>query len=92
MIEEILFFTKGGCMKRLEVKKCDLCGQPTSFERFDESWPPEGERVDCCDMWVCADCVCWEKSDESRLVCKDCCNCYESESSSSVTYSKQYLK
>lgn len=80
-------------------RPCEICGQATSFERWEKDQPFEGELVDCCDRWVCPDCVCWINSDESAMICKDCCiSCKEdkeyesiSASSSSVSYSKQYL-
>lgn len=58
---------------------CDICDQPTSFERDSRSLPTEGEHTTCCDSWVCADCVCWVETDEAQTICKDCCKCYISE-------------
>lgn len=57
------------------IRPCETCGQQTSFERFHEQEPFEGERTECCDKWVCPDCICWTDSDESGLICKDCCQC-----------------
>lgn len=77
------------------IRPCETCGQETSFERFHEQEPFEGERTACCDKWVCPDCICWTDSDEGGLICKDCCKCYKSlessDSSTTVSYSKSYL-
>jgi hypothetical protein len=54
---------------------CDICGQKTSFERHTKDLPREGERVACCDSWVCVDCFCWVTSSEGESFCKDCCSC-----------------
>lgn len=77
------------------IKPCEICGQLTSFERFHQKDPHEGERTTCCDRWICADCVCWVDSDDSLIVCKDCCKCCEDEdlysSSNSSSFSYNHL-
>jgi hypothetical protein len=60
----------------IDIKKCSQCGQNTSFERRKENESHEGKMSNCCDQWVCVDCVCWTQSDDSGLICKNCCECY----------------
>lgn len=63
-------------------QECEICKQPTITERYDETEPIEGRRSSCCNLWICDDCVCWEKTDASNVICKNCCDCkckYEDE-------------
>lgn len=72
-------------MGGLNLGKCHSCGQKTSTERRSVS-DRVGLRTKCCDRWLCVDCICWIKSDESYLICKVCCDCegdIEEESSAS---------
>ena len=62
-----------------EFQKCSSCNAPTTYEREDETKPPEGEICGVCGMWVCPDCVDWKASKEGELdiVCKSCAKFYQ---------------
>lgn len=38
------------------MRTCDICGRETSFERTSLAMPPEGDRCEVCDRWVCPYC------------------------------------
>ncbi len=52
-------------------RDCEICGNETSFERFDrETQPPEGEVCRECGRWICVECVDWKNSPPP--ICKEC--------------------
>lgn len=71
--EEYFFDVLRGAIAEIG-RLCDICGAPTSYERFSDDEPPEGDRTDCCDRWVCPACLNSKLSmTEGRgLVCVKC--------------------
>ena len=57
-------------------KECTFCTALTSFERMSENEPREGEICSVCGLWVCHDCVVWDKClrepDNLDIICKRC--------------------
>ena len=55
---------------------CSLCQTKTSFERHNESEPPEGEICGVCGKWVCPNCVDWKSCQTEPLnediICVEC--------------------
>lgn len=57
------------------IRPCEICGALTTFERFKESEPHEGELCVDCDQWVCIDCIDWQRMHEIgtvEMLCKEC--------------------
>ena len=54
------------------IKKCEQCNRITSFERRDESYPPEGDRCIECDDWICKECTDWGETGDAGAICKKC--------------------
>ena len=55
---------------------CEICGSKVTFFRVAFFQPPEGERCDICDKWVCPNCVnhseCLIPPDNHDVVCIEC--------------------
>lgn len=56
--------------KEGDIRLCSICEKLTSFERHDESYPPEGEVCIECQRWICEECLDWKNSPPP--ICKEC--------------------
>lgn len=51
---------------------CENCKRKNAFFENRDGSHPEGQRTDCCDRWVCDDCIKWNKSGDGLWVCIVC--------------------